>query len=148
MDPLSALGLAAAVFQFVDFGSKIIHTTYNIHQSANGATQDNLELAELTKTLHNFQTRLATPQKASKGNDTDQKALMKLAARCRDIAADLLKLLDDLKVKVTDKGLRRTLQSLRQGFRSLLKKEQIAKYEKLLREINVQVNGLLLAMIR
>jgi hypothetical protein len=30
MDPLSALGLAAAVVQFVDFGSKILSGAYKI----------------------------------------------------------------------------------------------------------------------
>jgi hypothetical protein len=150
MDPISALGLAAAACQFVDFGTKIIHTTYNIHQSADGATQENGDLAKLTTTLRDLQTRLAAPQTPSKsrGNDADQKALEGLAARCREIAVDLLKLLDDLKVKVTDKGLLRTVQSLRQGFRSLLKKGQIARFEKLLRDITVQVNSHLLAMTR
>jgi hypothetical protein len=148
MDPISALGLAAAVCQFVDFGSKVIHTTYNIHQSTNGATQENIELAELTTTLHDLQARLAAPRTPSTGNDTDQKALEELAAKCRNIAADLLKLLNGLKVKVTDKGLRRTLNSLRQGYRSSLKKGQIARYEKLLGDIGVQVNSHLLAMTR
>jgi hypothetical protein len=102
MDPISALGLAAAACQFVDFGTKIIHTTYNIHQSADGATQENGDLAKLTTTLRDLQTRLAAPQTPSKsrGNDADQKALEGLAARCREIAVDLLKLLGDLKVKV------------------------------------------------
>jgi hypothetical protein len=66
MDPISALGLAAAVCQFVDFGTKIIHTIYSIHQSANGATQENGDLAKLTTTLRDLQTRLAAPQMPSK----------------------------------------------------------------------------------
>jgi hypothetical protein len=148
MDPISALSLAAAIVQFAQFGSNIIVTTYKVHQSTNGATQENLELAKLTTTLHDFQTRLAAPRAPSRGNDIDQKALEELAAKCRDIAADLLKLLNGLKVKVTDKGLRRTLNSLRQGYRSSLKKGQIARYEKLLGDITVQVNGHLLAMTR
>jgi hypothetical protein len=38
MDIINAISLAAAILQFVDFGSKIIRTTYNIHQSADGTT--------------------------------------------------------------------------------------------------------------
>ena len=102
MDPISALSLAAAIVQFAQFGSKIIVTTYKVYQSTNGATQENLELAELTTTLHDFQTRLAAPRAPSRGNDIDQKALKELAAKCRDIAADLLKLLNGFKVEVTD----------------------------------------------
>ena len=142
------MSLSAAILQFVDFGSKIIVTTYKVYQSTNGATQENLELAELTTTLHDFQTRLAAPRTPSKGNDIDQKALEELAAKCRNIAADLLKLLNGLKVQVTDKGLRRTLNSLRQGYRSSLKKGQVARYEKLLGDITVRVNSHLLAMTR
>ena len=148
LDPISALSLSAAILQFVDFGSKIIVTTYKTYRSVNGTTQENVDLAELTTTLHDFQTRLAAPRAPSRGNDIDQKALEELAAKCRDIAADLLKLLNGLKVKVTDKGLRRTLNSLRQGYRSSLKKGQVARYEKLLGDITVRVNSHLLAMTR
>jgi hypothetical protein len=148
MDPISALGLSAAIFQFVDFGSKIIATTYRAHHNIDGTTQENLDLAELTATLQDFQTRLATPRTLSRRHGADQKALEDLAAKCRDSAAELLQLLDDLKVKIKGNGLRHTWESLRQGCRTVWKKEKIAKFEKHLRDITVQVNGHLLSITR
>jgi len=148
MDPISALSLSAAILQFVDFGSKIIVTTYKTYRSIDGTTQENVELAELTTTLKDFQTRLAAPKTPSTGHNADQKALEELAAKCRDIAADLLKLLDDLKVKVKEKGLRRTWESLRQGYRSVWNKGKVEEYEKLLRDVVAQVNAHLLSLIR
>jgi len=148
MDPISALSLSAAILQFVDFGGKVVVTAYKAYQSTDGATQENLTLTELTATLQNFQARLAAPRAPPTQHNADQKAIEELSAKCRDIAADLLELLGGLKVNVKDKGLHRTLVSLRQGYRSVLKKGKIARYEKSLGEIAVQVNGHLLSMTR
>jgi hypothetical protein len=148
MDPISALSLSAAIFQFVDFGSKIIVTTYKTYQSIDGTTQENVDLAELTTALHDFQTRLTAPRAPAKVHNADQKALEELAVKCRDIAADFIKLLDDLKVKSKDKGLHHTWESLRQGCRTVWKKEKVARYEKILRDLSLQVNGCLLSMTR
>jgi hypothetical protein len=148
MDPISALSLSAAILQFVDFGSMIIVTTYKTYRSIDGTTPENLELAQLTTALHDFQSRLAAPRTTPKGHDVDQKALEGLAAKCRDVAADLITLLDDLKVKSKDKGLHHTWETLRQGCRTVWKKEKLARYEKLLRDVSVQVNMRLLSMIR
>lgn len=148
MDPISALSLSAAILQFMDFGSKIIVTTYKTYRSIDGTTQENLDLAELTTTLHEFQTRLAAPRISSKGHDADQKALEELATKCRNIAAELLHLLDDLKVKVKERGFRHTWEGLRQGCRTVWKKEKVARHEMLLRDISLQVNGSLLSTTR
>lgn len=149
MDPISALSLSAAILQFVDFGSKIIVTTYRTYRSADGTTQENLNLAELTTTLHGLQARLATPRIPSREqeHDADRNALELQAARCRDIAAELLQLLDDLKVKVKDKGFRRTWESLRQGCRAEWSKGKIARHGKTLRDVAEQINTRLLSLI-
>jgi hypothetical protein len=147
MDPISAMSLSAAILQFVDFGSKIIVTSYRTYRSIDGTTQENLDLVELTTALHEFQTQLATPRSVSREHDAGQRALEDLAIKCRDVAAELLQLLDDLKVKVKEKGLRYTWESLRAGCRTEWKKGKIARYEKLLREIAVQLNSRLLSLI-
>jgi len=43
MDPLTALGLAANIIQFVDFASKLLSTGQELYQS--GASAPNLELS-------------------------------------------------------------------------------------------------------
>jgi hypothetical protein len=44
IDPLSALGLAANVVQFIEFAAKLISKGHRIHKAADGALVENLEL--------------------------------------------------------------------------------------------------------
>jgi hypothetical protein len=143
LDPLSAASLAAAILQFVDFGSKIIVSGYETYRSTQGATEENVDLEYLTQKLYKFQDQLSTS--SSKLVHSDQE-LQKLAQKCSYIAGDLLVLLDSLKVK--EKGLVRTWEALRQSCRLVWKKDEIAKKEKLLDSITGQVNSRLLYMIR
>ena len=143
LDPLSAASLAAAILQFVDFGSKIIVSGYETYRSAQGATEDNIDLESLTQNLYKFQDQLSTPSQQLAHSDQE---LHKLAQKCTYIAGDLLVLLDSLKVK--EKGLIRTWEALRQSCRLVWKKDEIAKKEKLLGSISGQVNSRLLYMIR
>lgn len=143
LDPLSAASLAAAILQFVDFGSKIIVSGYETYRSTQGATKENVDLEHLTQKLYKFQDQLSTS--SSKLVHSDQE-LQKLAQKCSYIAGDLLVLLDSLKVK--EKGLVRTWEALRQSCRLVWKKDEIAKKEKLLDSIIGQVNSRLLYMIR
>jgi hypothetical protein len=44
MDPLSALSVAAAVVQFVDYGTKIVSKGRELYKSADGALSENIKL--------------------------------------------------------------------------------------------------------
>jgi hypothetical protein len=143
LDPLSAASLAAAILQFVDFGSKILLSGYETYRSAQGATKENIDLESLTQKLYKFQDQLSITPKQLTHKDQE---LQDLAQKCSYIAGDLLLLLDSLKVK--EKGLIRTWEALRQSCRLVWKKEEIAKKEKLLNSISGQVNSRLLYMIR
>lgn len=47
MDPLSSLGVAGNVIQFVDFGIKLVARFNQIYRSADGALQKNNDLSEV-----------------------------------------------------------------------------------------------------
>lgn len=47
MDPLSSLGVAGNVIQFVDFGIKLVSRFNQIYRSADGALQENTQLSEV-----------------------------------------------------------------------------------------------------
>lgn len=96
LEPLSALSLAAAIIQFVDFSSKILVTGYETYRSTAGATQEQVDLQQLTHSLYKFQDQLGTP---STQPTPDQKILEELARKCSLLAGDLLRLLDALKVE-------------------------------------------------
>lgn len=143
LEPLSALSLAAAIIQFVDFSSKILVTGYETYRSANGTTQEQVDLQQLTHSLYKFQDQLGTP---SKQQTPDRKILEELARTCSSFAGDLLLLLDSLKVK--EQGLLRTWDSFRKACRSVRKKGEIKRLEGLLDSISRQINSRLLYMIR
>lgn len=143
LEPLSALSLAAAIIQFVDFGSKILVTGYETYRSTAGATQEQVDLQQLTHSLYKFQDQLGTP---SRQPTPDQRILEEQARKCSVLAGDLLQLLDDLKVK--EQGLLRTWDSFRQACRSVRKKGEIKRLEGRLDSISRQINSRLLYMIR
>ncbi|KAK4230174.1 hypothetical protein QBC38DRAFT_496912 [Podospora fimiseda] len=51
MDPISALGIAAAVVQFVDFGSRLLHGVVEIHKSESGQLTEHAQLAQMSSDL-------------------------------------------------------------------------------------------------
>lgn len=143
LDPLSAVSLAAAILQFVDFGSKIIVSGYEIYRSADGTTEENTDIEYLTQRIYAFQDRFTPSPNPLTRNP---QKLQDLAQECSYIAGDLLVLLDKLKVK--EKGLSRTWEALQQSCRLAWKKGEIARKEKLLSNVSNQVNAWLLDMIR
>ena len=60
LDPLTAVSLVAAILQFVDFGSQIIVSGYEIHCSTHGATEENAGPEYLTQRPYKFQDQLST----------------------------------------------------------------------------------------
>ncbi|KAJ0134280.1 hypothetical protein HZ326_22665 [Fusarium oxysporum f. sp. albedinis] len=51
MDPLSALGVAAAVVQFVDFGQRLLSETWHIYRDATGQDIELRELSTVSRDL-------------------------------------------------------------------------------------------------
>lgn len=47
MDPLSSLGVAGNVIQFIDFGIKLVSRFKQIYRSADGALQENNDLSDV-----------------------------------------------------------------------------------------------------
>lgn len=148
LDPFSAISLACAIVQFVDFGSKIIDTGHEAYRNSNGTTQEYADLEELTTSLYKFQDKFAntgSPNDAAT-RSADQRSLDELARKCSYVAGDILILLEDLKVKET--GSLRTWDSLRQACRSVRKRERIQELQRSLEKISAQINSRLLYMIR
>ncbi|KIH87280.1 hypothetical protein SPBR_04584 [Sporothrix brasiliensis 5110] len=118
LDPLTALGLATNIVQFVDFGLKLFSTSIEIARSAKGATSLNLELEHAYTTLCNFASDLQftddgasdrPPVSGSAAVDTLGKAHAKairphiaaiegIAADCQDVCHQLLHVVRGLRV--------------------------------------------------
>jgi hypothetical protein len=151
LEPLSALSLAGSIVQFVDFGLKVVSESRQRYRSATGALPENLTLEIVVADLSTISESLASHASEQPGVRTRQtwnqgredKALRELAARCKELADELLDILEDLKVK----GPHRRWESCRQAFRSMVKRERIRDMEKRLEQIRAQLNIRLAAMM-
>ncbi|KAF2688474.1 WD40 repeat-like protein [Lentithecium fluviatile CBS 122367] len=99
MDPVSAVSLAAAIFQFVDFASKIVYGTRQIYGAGAGAVAENADVELCTIQLRDFCTKVQSTPRPSSFDDEDEAALYRLADRCVSISNDLLLLLGRVKAK-------------------------------------------------
>lgn len=133
MDPVSALGVAASVVQFVEVGTKVVSIVGQLYQSSGGATAANVELVAVTNDLVQLNDELKTAPPAG-----DAGALEKLCKSCNDVAGDLLEELEGLKVK--GNGKRRIFQSIGIAVRALFKEKKITDLQQRLGMIREQLS--------
>ena len=112
MEPLTALSVATSVIQFVDFGSKLLSNSRKLYKSADGVLQENLDTEVLTndlqKLLLGLQRKLPEHRPLPRQSDSstirdieNDAALDDLCRRSVEIAEELLRRLDKLKVPST-----------------------------------------------
>jgi hypothetical protein len=123
MDPLTALGLASNIVQFVDFTSKIISATHSLYRSAAGAKTEHSELEKVAKSLRSLADQATPPSfQKTKSLSAEDLALIELGELCRGVSDELLCVLQSLKVK----GSKRGWKSFYQALRSEWKQREIA----------------------
>jgi hypothetical protein len=86
MDPLSALGVAASIVQFIQFGSSITSQALEIYKSSEGSSADNFECENASKRLRELCNRL-------KNTGCYGIALKKICEGCLEVAEELETLL-------------------------------------------------------
>ena len=62
MDPLTAIGLASSIVQFVDYGTKLIGGAREIYHSTTGTTAQNETLELVATEMKEWSSRLKTPR--------------------------------------------------------------------------------------
>jgi hypothetical protein len=119
MEPVTAIGLAAAILSFVDFAQKVATGADELYNSAAGATEDNTNIKIIIKDLDEAAADLTDLS----GKTKHTQALNSLAAKCRKLSEDLLRLLDKLAVS----GKRSTWKVMRVAIQNLRKEGKVAK---------------------
>jgi len=97
MDPMTALGLASNIVQFVDFSTKLVNAAIDIHHSVSGATKDNQSLEDIVREMEMLSVRLDPPTTCPQTDD--ERALCRLSADCRTLSRQILALLEKIKPK-------------------------------------------------
>jgi hypothetical protein len=146
MVPLDAISLAAAVLQFVDFGSKLMIESYNVYHSESGATEDSDALTLATTILRDLAFRLQIPQYAK--TTTDELALHNLARGCETLAQELLNILAELEVSPSSIGATRTWETVKKTIKRHVKADRIVKIERRLDTMRRDFSNHLLAILQ
>lgn len=155
MDPLTALGLAAGVVQFVSFASHLITKTKEIHVSASGQTDEVATLETTYTRLHELSQCLETcsrrdPNLEIVGGHTEYYMKIVLAIRdlsrsCEGDCQKLLKIVEKLK---TSGDSHRRWQTFRLALRTVWKGNEIAELEHRLHHTQMTLTMLVCSQTR
>jgi len=118
MEAFAALSLASAVVQFVDFGSRLVSKTNNLRE--NGFSKEVTDIKAAATTL----SRLSDELKASfPATSPEEKEMKELAARCKDLAEQLLVVMKKIE---KDVSVQQTAwRSFRQAIRMVMSKDEV-----------------------
>ncbi|KUJ09002.1 uncharacterized protein LY89DRAFT_741301 [Mollisia scopiformis] len=104
LDPVSAIGVAAAVIQFVEFGGHLLSDAYEIYTSPSGQKAEHVTNATLTKDMGQLARQVDQKSRSlsQHGQQSDSEAqLLKLCGECKNISNDLLAALGILRLRGT-----------------------------------------------
>lgn len=129
MEPISALGLASNVVQFVEFGISLFISAQKIYQSASALGEDSRVLYCITADLQRFSDEIIISKDANKD-------LQALAEECKCICGELLQQLKKLSVQ----GTKTKWRSFKAALREAWSRDKVEKMFKRLGEIRDQLN--------
>jgi len=115
LDPATAVGVASAVVQFVDFGVTLFKSTQEISKSLVGMTS---ETGEIEHVVNNLQEHIQRLQECRDIPKTS--SLVKLLNDCIALANEILE-----KTQKHKKGNQKFLANLRPGFFTLWDKKDV-----------------------
>lgn len=127
MDPVTALGIAAATVQFISFAGDVISKSREIYSSADGTLLAQNELDTITKSLRSLCAPLRQWDPATemqrRANPTELR-LKDLCRGCVKVADELEKALEKLKVHGAH---HRKWKSFRQALNSVKSDDEIER---------------------
>ncbi len=145
LDPLSAIGLAGNVIQFIDFGCSILAEARENYRSASGTSEENIELGNVAESLHQFTVRLQHSKDGQNPLTGTDEAFMKVLESCQGVADELLQAAQRLKVK---DGPNKRWNSFRQALSTVWHKEKMSGIQKRLSFLREQVTLCLVSSVR
>jgi hypothetical protein len=122
MDPITAVGFAASILQFIEFSWGVITGTYEVYKSTTGTTHENAHISTVVKDLERATDRLISDVE---GKTKNERELCKLADKCHELSQDLSKILK--KLQASEKNSK--WLSLKVKVASMRKEKEIASIE-------------------
>lgn len=152
MDPLSALSVAAAVIQFIDYSTRIVSKGKELYKSADGALAENIELETASVRLQNLsrtlKDSLRANQQAPKEGVASKSdgALETICEACVTVSKELVDKLENL--KVPEGHSHKKWKSFRQALKTVWTKEKIEEVAQRLAKLRADLDTNVLLSIR
>ncbi|KAF7894661.1 uncharacterized protein EAF01_010111 [Botrytis porri] len=147
MDPVSAISLAAAIAQFIDYSCKIVCKSKEIYNSTSGLTTEHnrtetatLRLEELTQSL-NFPSK-----RANSGSSIVHSRLQTIIQECIIVSDTLVNRLNRLKAPTRSQCPK--WKSFRMALKSVWSKHEIDEFALRLRDLRKELDTELLLILR
>ncbi|KAF2121231.1 hypothetical protein BDV96DRAFT_537854 [Lophiotrema nucula] len=146
MECLTALGLAANIIQFVEFGTRLLSEANEVYYSATGMTKENVETQEVADDLRKLADCLVIVQSdPSQGHAlVASSEINRIAMLAKEVAAELIQLLDKVAIQ---EGSNKRWRSFRQALLNLRFKDKIDVLQKRLNTLRDQLSAHTLAYI-
>ncbi|TGO32435.1 hypothetical protein BHYA_0318g00100 [Botrytis hyacinthi] len=147
MDPVSAISLAAAIAQFIDYSCKIVCKSKEIYNSASGLTTDHnrtetatLRLKELTQLIH------LPPKRTNSASSIVHSRLQIITQECMIVSDTLINRLNQLKAPTQSQHPK--WKSFRMALKSVWSKHEIDEFALRLRDLRKELDTELLLLLR
>jgi hypothetical protein len=141
LDPFSAIGLAGNIVQFVDYGSKLISSIYEIYNSSTGSSRNHVHLEGFATRLLELNRALEQPKLTPTKNY--EKALHELREKCIQDTETLFDLIKALRAKEHSKW-----SSFQKALKIIWEEEKIGELERRLKDHRREIATHLVAMLR
>jgi hypothetical protein len=153
LDPISALGLAANVVQFIDLGLKVVSKGQQIYQSQSGLALNFQDLRSIADDVHlvsgQIKRSLESTSRTGLRSPEDQ-ALESLSNECLKAARELNGTLDTFTLERPKDGKEtvRMWKSVRQALKSVWHKDKVDEMAERLRGFRDQLDSRILVSLK
>ncbi|EHK40223.1 hypothetical protein TRIATDRAFT_41622, partial [Trichoderma atroviride IMI 206040] len=144
MDAVSALGVAAAVVQFADFGYRLIKRAHELYKSPTGQYLEHIELSVVSQDLLRLADDIGAKLGENKGSAAE--IYVRLHGECMSTNDELQSILSKLEAKGSTK-IKLAADIIRAMFREVAAASDIEKLANRLGEIRQQMNVAMLYML-
>ncbi|PNP58257.1 hypothetical protein THARTR1_01772 [Trichoderma harzianum] len=145
MDPVNAVGIAAAVVQFADFGFRLIYSAYELYKSPSGQRSEYIDLSVVSQDLVRLANAIRAKLDESQGPGGE--VFIRLYRECKSTNSELQSILKKLRVRGSGK-IELAADGLRVAFRQVAAAGDIEKLADRLSQIRQQMNvGLLYLLL-
>ncbi|KAF7920233.1 uncharacterized protein EAE97_011574 [Botrytis byssoidea] len=147
MDPVSAISLAAAIAQFIDYSCKIVCKSKEIYSSTSGLTTEHdrtetatLRLKELAQSIR------LPPKRTNSGSSIVHSRLQIITQECFLVSDTLINQLNQLKAPARSQHPK--WKSFRMALKSVWSKDDIDEFALRLRDLRKELDTELLLLLR